>query len=342
MRALVLRRNGTLDDLEVAELPTPSPGPGEVLVRVRAAALNRVDQLIVRGYPGLSLGFPHVPGGDFAGEVAALGAGVSGLAEGELVAAYPLIACGECALCRDDEPNLCQRFQYFGMHRHGGYAEYVAAPARALRPLPAGADLAAAAASGVAGLTALHALRQAPRLGPGRVVLVWGATGGVGVFAVQLARALGADVVATTRNPGAAALLTRLGATHVLPSDPALVAERVRALYPAGVDLALDYVGPATFGTSHQLLRKGGTLVLCGLLTGAETTLSIHQTYLRHLRVQGVYLGTRDEYDDLLGRVARRELEVPIAARFPLARGREALAHFASAAHVGKIVLDVA
>jgi NADPH:quinone reductase-like Zn-dependent oxidoreductase len=341
MRALLLRRNGTPDDLEVGELLTPRPGRGDVLLRVRAAALNRVDQVIITGYPGLGLSFPHVLGADFAGDVAAVGAGVSGFAEGDAVSVYPIVACGQCALCRDGEPNLCERFQYFGMHRPGGYAEYVVVPAQALARLPAGLGYAASACGGVAGLTALHALRQVPRLGPGRVVLVWGATGGVGVFAVQLARATGAEVVATTRQPEAEPELRRLGATHVLSSDPATVAERVRGLYPHGVDLALDYVGPATFGTSHKLLKKGGTVVLCGILTGTEAPLSIHQTYLRHLRVQGVYLGTRDEYTELLARLAGGELRVPIAGKYPLERGREAVATFARDSHLGKIVLDL-
>ncbi len=341
MRALVLRRNGTAEDLDLASIPTPTPGPGEVLLRVRAAALNRVDQVLIEGYPGLSLTFPWILGADIAGEVAALGAGVTGFSEGDAVGVYPLIACGECPLCRDRQPNLCERFQYFGMHRPGGYAQHVVVPAQALAHLPAGVDFASAAAVGVAGLTALHALGQAKHLGPGRAVLVWGATGGVGVLAVQLARSLGADVVATTRNPAAEADLRRLGATQVLPSDPVVVSECVRASYPAGLDLVLDYVGPATFPTSLQVLKKGGTIVLCGILTGTEAPLSLHQTYLRHLRVQGVYLGTRQEYEDLLGRLARRELTVPIAGRFPLERGREALLRFARDAHLGKIVLDV-
>ncbi len=342
MKALVLRRNGTPEDLEIAELPTPTPGPGDVVLRVRAATLNRVDQVLIKGYPGLGLSFPHVLGADFAGEVAAVGPGVSGFAEGDAASAYPIVSCGECALCRDDEPHLCDRFQYFGMHRPGGYAEYVVVPARSLARLPAGLDFAVAACGGVAGLTALHALRQLPRLGPGRSVLVWGATGGVGVFAIQLAKALGAEVIATTRNAAAAPELRRLGADHVLGSDPAVVAERVRALHPAGVDLVLDYVGPATFATSHRLLKKGGTVVLCGILTGPEAPLSLHQTYLRHLRVQGVYLGTRDEYEELLSRLAAGELTVPIAERHPLEEAPAALARFGRESHLGKIVIDVA
>lgn len=342
MRALVLRKNGSPDDVELAEVPRPTPGPGEVVLRVRAAALNRVDQVIIKGYPGLELSFPHVLGADFAGEVAAVGEGVSGLAEGDATSCYPLVSCGQCTLCRDDQPSLCERFQYFGMHRPGGYAEYVRVPARSLARMPAGLDFAAAAGGGVAGLTALHALRQVPRLGPGRVVLIWGATGGVGVLAIQLAKAMGAEVIATTRNPAAAGTLRRLGADYVLSSDPTEVGDRVRALYPSGVDAVLDYVGPATFATSHRLAKKGGTVLLCGILTGTEAPLSLHQTYLRHVRVQGVYLGTRDEYGELLGRLAGGELTVPIADRYPLERGREALARFGRESHLGKIVLDVA
>jgi NADPH2:quinone reductase len=319
----------------------PIPAAGEVLLRVRAAALNRVDQVIMKGYPGLRLEMPHVLGADFAGEIAELGAAVTGWSVGDIVGVYPLVACGECPLCTDDKPNLCMHFQYFGMHRAGGLAEFVCVPAANLARLPAGLDHGTAATAGVAGVTALHALRQNHNLRAGNSLMIWGATGGVGVFLIQLAKAVGLQVIATTRRKEAAALLSELGADHVLVGDIAAVADKVRELYPAGVDQVVDYVGPATFTQSHELLKKGGTLTLCGMLTGVETNLSIHQTYFRHLQIQGINLGTRDEYDELLGMLGTGALKIPIVKRLPLARAKDALLAFANDGHFGKVVVDI-
>lgn len=342
MKALELLSQGEPAKFAFTETRAkPSPAAGEVLLRVCATALNRVDQVIMKGYPGLQLELPHVLGADFAGEIAALGAGVTDWSVGDDVSVYPLVACGECLLCTEDKPNLCMNFQYFGMHRSGGLAEFVCVPAASLARLPTGLDHATAATAGVAGVTALHALRQNHNLRPGNSLMVWGATGGVGVFLIQLAKAAGLQVIATTRRNEAAAELSELGADHVLTGDVVEVANEVRKLYPAGVDQVVDYVGPATFATSHQLLKKGGTLTLCGILTGLETTFSIHQTYFRHLQVQGVYLGTRDEYDELMGMLGNGELKVPMAKRLPLAEADDALLAFANDGHLGKVVVEV-
>jgi NADPH2:quinone reductase len=149
------------------------------------------------------------------------------------------------------------------------------------------------------------------------------------------------QVIATTRRKEAAALLSELGADHVLVGDVAAVADKVRELYPAGVDQVVDYVGPATFAQSHELLKKGGTLTLCGMLTGVETNLSIHQTYFRQLQIQGISLGTRDEYDELLGMLGTGALKIPIAKRLPLARAKDALLAFTNDGHFGKVVVDI-
>jgi NADPH:quinone reductase-like Zn-dependent oxidoreductase len=179
MLSLALLRTGTPAELAVIDdLPKPSFGDDEVLVRVAASALNRVDQVLMRGYPGLAYRFPHVLGADIAGEVAEVGRNVRGWAPGDSVAVYPLVSCGLCSLCSEGQPHLCERFQFFGMHRPGGFAEFVSVPARNLVRLPSGADAAQAAALGVSGVTAAHALSTNPDLRPGRSILVWGATGG--------------------------------------------------------------------------------------------------------------------------------------------------------------------
>ncbi len=342
MLSLALLRTGTAADLAlVHDLPTPACGDDEVLLRVAASALNRVDQVLIRGYPGLAYKFPHVLGADIAGEVAEIGKDVRGWTKGDRVSVYPLVSCGLCALCQEGRPNLCERFQYFGMHRPGGFAELVSVPARNLVRLSAGQDPALAAALGVSGVTAWHALSTNPDLRPGGTLLVWGATGGVGTLLIQLAKRRGLKVLATTRQRDQHPALLALGADQVLDSSDADLVEQVKAVCPAGVDQVVDYVGPATFARSFQMLKKGGTLTLCGILTGTETPFSIHQAYFRHLRVQGIYLGTMEEYRELLALAATGEIRVPIAARHSLATAREALQSFGQQPHVGKVVIDV-
>ncbi len=341
MKGLALLKNGTPDDLEVRDdLPMPSFGDDEVLVKVSASTLNRVDQVIIRGYPGLTLKFPHVLGADIAGEIAELGKNVTGWKKGDKVSVYPLVSCQECTLCTEGKPNLCERFNYFGMHRPGGYAEYVPVPVKNLASLPPGVDAAEAASIGVSGITALHALNMNPDLKPGSSLMIWGATGGVGTLMIQLAKLRNLKIIATTRQKNMAAGLEELGADHVFDSGDTEITKKVKDLFPSGVDQIIDYVGPATFPTSFQLLKKGGTMTLCGILTGMETQLSIHQTYFRHLRLQGVYLGTETEYRELLGLLAKKTIVVPIAAQHKLDTSAAALKAFGQENHFGKVVIE--
>jgi len=236
--------------------------------------------------------------------------------------------------------HLCQNWQYFGMHRAGGYAELVTVPERCCIRLPDGVDAAEAACLPVAGLTAFHALVSVGKLEPGETLLLWGASGGVGNFAIQLAKLQGARVLATTRRPAElSSVLQQWGADVVLPHDPDAVAEAVRQLAPDGVDVVLDYVGPATFSHSWALLRKGGRLLLCGILTGRQAQLSLHLTYLRHLSIHGIYLGTRAELEQLLQLLESGRLRPAIAERLPLAQAARAHELMESSQHVGKLVL---
>ncbi len=342
MNGIALLKTGSVDDVAYVEtLPTPSLKSGEVLVRIRAAALNRVDQVIIRGYPGLTPAFPHVLGADAAGEVEMVGESVTDWKKGDRVAVYPLIACGSCTLCQEGKPNLCERFQYFGMQRPGTYAELLAVPAANLHRLPESVPYDVAASIGVAGLTAYHALLTDRELIKGRSVMIWGATGGVGVFAIQFAKAMGLNVIATTRRPESESALRKVGADHVFLSDDPKIVDLVKGIAPSGVDHVIDYVGPATFARSFQLLKKGGAITLCGILTGLETTLSIHQTYFRHLRIHGIYLGTHEEFDTVLRLAGDGKLHVPIGERYALKDGQRALAEFATKPHFGKVVLEV-
>jgi NADPH:quinone reductase-like Zn-dependent oxidoreductase len=324
-----------------SDLTRPTLRHGEVLIKVAATGLNYVDQVIRLGYPGIPVKLPHLLGGDIAGRVAELGPGVSGPQVGERVLAYPLVADGSCRLCREGKPNLCLNWQYFGLHRPGGYAELVAVPAANLVPLPDAVTFEQAVALPVAGLTAYHALTTVGQVGPGATVLIWGGGGALGSLAIQIAKQLGAVVIATGSSAAKLEIMQALGADHVIHRKEQDVRSEVAQLAPEGVDVALDYVGPETFPTSFELLRKGGRLLLCGIITGRETVLSIHQTYLRHVSLCGLYLGTLAELRELLAWAAAGRVRPYIGNVLKLEAARQAHELFARGAHVGKIVLSV-
>lgn len=342
MRAVELRRHGGPEELVFSDdLPTPTPGPGEVLLQNHATSVNRVDLLVRSGYPGIEIPLPHILGGDLSGEVAELGAGVNGVAQGERVVVYPLVTCGTCSYCRSGETNLCANWQYFGLHRWGGYAEYVVAPAACLVPLPGQVDYSDAATLPVAGLTAYHGLLLS-NLSPDGTLFVWGGSGGLATFAVQLALRLGARVIVSTRDEGKALRLRELGAEVVLGREPASIKTEVMELTGgAGVDVVVDYVGPPTFGASLEVLKKGGTLLLMGQIEGRETTLNIHQAYLKHIRIQGLYLGHKRELEDLVALVADGSVKPEVYKQFSLPEAAAAQRLMAAGEHVGKIVLSI-
>jgi NADPH:quinone reductase-like Zn-dependent oxidoreductase len=342
MHALALFGHGGPEQLRyVNDLATPEPGPGEVRVRVVATGVNHVDLVVRRGYPGVTMPFPHVPGGDVAGFVDAVGSGVSGWRVGDRVVSHPMVSCGTCGLCLRGDALLCVRWQYLGLHRWGGYAEYVVVPSANLVALPATVGFEQAAALPVAGLTAYHALHTVGELQEGETFFLWGGAGALGTFAVQLARRRGARVIATASSEARMADLARLGCDLVLDRRHDDVAARVAAFAPEGVDVALDFVGPATFATSHAMLRKGGRLLLCGMITGRETTFSIHMTYLKHASIRGLYLGTHAELEALVGLVASGDIVPEIGAALPLAEAVEAHEMLERSAVAGKIVLAV-
>ena len=340
MRAVTFNEHGGPRVLRYrTDLVRPAPGPGEVLVRVEATGLNQVDRVVRLGYPGLKVKMPHVLGADIVGTVESVGDRTAGVEEGARVAVYPIVSCGDCALCRGGDPNLCVDWQYFGLHRSGSYAEHVVVPAENVLRLPDSLSFEHAVAVPVAGLTAYHALVGVAKLKPDQTFFIWGGAGALGTVAIQIAKHLGATVIATGSSQSRLEVMSSLGADVVLDRYRDDVLRRVREAAPLGVDVVLDYVGPQTFPTSFEMLKKGGQMLLCGIITSREATVSLHMTYLRHLSLKGLYLGTRAEMEALLGLIDEGVVVPHIEQRFPLEDAAAAHELLDSGQTVGKVLL---
>ncbi|GAA0574492.1 zinc-binding dehydrogenase [Actinomadura livida] len=340
MKALVQTGFGGPEVVSLRHIADPVPGPRDVLVRVRACALNRLDVLQRRG-PAVLPGFrlPHIAGMDVAGHVAAAGDEAAGYAPGDRVVVDPTHGCGTCPRCAAGEPGHCAAVRVIGGNTAGGFAEYVRVPARLVHRVPGHVDLAEAAALPSAWSTAWRATVTVGAAAPGETVLVQAAASGVSIAAVQLAKRAGARVVAVAGSDAKLALAADLGADLLLHNDADVVAAVRRFTGGEGADLALDHVGAATWQTSLDSLRAGGRLVTFGNTTGDEVTLSLAGVYHRGLRVLGTGAYTEAEFAAMLDAYFGGGLRTVRMAEYGMDELPAAFAAAESRAAIGKILV---
>lgn len=340
MRAVRIHQHGGPEVLVLEEAPEPVVGPTDVLVAVKAVALNHIDLWVRGGLPRLRLQFPHILGADIAGVVAAVGDRATGTHVGDEVVLSPGVSCGQCEACVTGTDTLCPSYSILGEHIPGGYAERISVPRVNVLPKPAGLTFEEAASIPLVFLTAWNMLVTHGRIRTGETVLIWGAGSGVGSAGVQIARAFGARVIATA---GAAWKLERartLGAGDVINHAEQNVPEEVRRLTDRrGVDVVFDHVGTATWETSLKSLARGGRLVTCGATTGAEAATDIRYIYGRQLSIHGSWLGAKRELYEVLRLVEDGRLRPVVHTVLPLARAAEAHGIMERREHFGKIVL---
>jgi NADPH:quinone reductase-like Zn-dependent oxidoreductase len=348
MRAAFFRRHGEADVMEVGEAPTPEPGPGEVQVQVRAVALNHIDLWMRRGLPALKIALPHISGGDAVGTIAAWGAGVAGLREGDPVLVNPGLSCGRCARCWGGQDNLCADFRMLGEHTDGAMAERVVVPVANLVPVPAacladGPDaLVALAALPISFITAWHMLVDRAAVRPGETVLVLGAGSGVGVAATQIAKLFGARVIAAASGARKLAGARALGADATVDYvDEELVAAVKRLTDRRGADIVVEHTGAATFAKSVVSCARGGRIVTCGATAGHEAVLNLRHVFWRQLSILGSTLAPKARLFDILDRVANRQLRPVVDRTLPLESIVQAHLALESRDVFGKIVLTL-
>jgi NADPH:quinone reductase-like Zn-dependent oxidoreductase len=342
MNAVVFFEHGGPEVLRYTDVSEPQIGPDDVLVHVRACALNHLDLWIRRGIPGVLVPLPRIPGSDIAGEVARVGANVSNIQIGERVLLSPGISCGHCAYCLSGNDNLCRQYTLFGYMVDGGCAEFVKSPAVNVIPIPGDLTFEEAAAIPLVFLTAWHMLITRADLRPAEDVLVLGAGSGVGSAAIQIAKVTGARVIATAGSEEKLRKAKDLGADDVILHTSKDFSNEVRGLTNRrGVDVVFEHVGEATWEQSIRSLAVGGRLVTCGATTGYEGKIDLRYLFSRHISILGSYMGSKSELFAVLELVGRGLLDPVIDTVMPLSKAAEAHARLENREQFGKIVLQV-
>jgi len=342
MKAVLFRAHGGPDKLSYEELPTPVIGPEEVLVRVKACALNHLDIWIRQGNPAYPMPLPHVSGSDVSGMVEQVGAQVESVTVGQRVFVSPGISCWRCEFCLAGRDNFCRSYSLLGAIMHGGYAEYVKVPFRNVLPMPENLTFEQAAAFPLVSVTASHMLFALAGLQHGETVLIMGAGSGVGSMAVQMAKLAGARVITTVGADDKIPKAVVLGADAVINHSTEKVAERVKLLTEGkGVDVVIEHIGPEVWESCLASLAKGGRLITCGATTGSEVKLDLRYVYSRQFTIKGSYMGTRAELVNAAELMGQRRLISVIDRTYPLQQARAAQEQLISRKVFGKIVLTV-
>jgi NADPH:quinone reductase-like Zn-dependent oxidoreductase len=342
MKAIVFTKHGGPEVLKYTEVAEPRIGHGEILVRVRACALNHLDLWVRNGLPGVQIPMPHIPGSDVAGEVAKVGDGVRRVKVGQKVVLAPGVCCEVCDSCLAGCDNLCRHYTLLGYLKDGGCAEYVRAPEANTLPLPERLTFEEAAAVPLVFLTAWHMLMTRAGVKAGEDVLVLGGGSGVGSAAIQIARLAGARVLATAGSDEKLKKAKELGAEGLINHRRQDIAEEVKKLtQQRGVDVVFEHVGAATWEQSLASLAPAGRLVTCGATTGPEAKIDIRRLFARQWSLLGSYMGTRGELQTVLKLVGQGKLRPVVDRVFPLAEAAAAHAHLEKREQFGKVVLKV-
>jgi NADPH:quinone reductase-like Zn-dependent oxidoreductase len=340
MKAVRFHEHGGLEVLKYEETHAPKIQPNEVLVKVKACALNHLDLWLRMGVRAWALSMPHIVGSDISGEVVGIGALVTRFKPGDRVLLSPGISCGQCEMCFKGLDSACRAFTIFGVMVDGGYAEYVKSPEANVIPIPGGLSFDEAAAVPLVFTTAWHMLFARAELRPGEEVLVIGAGSGVGSAAIQIAKLVGARVIATAGADWKLEKARALGADEVINHTSHSIADEVKRLTAKrGVDVIVDHVGTTVWDACFESLATYGRFVTCGTTTGAELKLNAQLLYGRQRTILGSFMGGKGELMDALKLIGARKMKAVIDSSFPLEEAAAAQKKMESREFFGKILL---
>lgn len=344
MRALTISATGSLDCVEYRADVTPPPLPreGHARIRVRAAPLNHLDLFTIRGLPSMKITPPWVIGADGWGVVAEVSSDVASVRVGDRVVVNPGLSCRACDYCKAGEHPLCVKFRVLGEHVPGTFAEELVVPATNVRPIPPSVSDADASAFGLATITAWRMLVRRARVTAADDVLIWGIGGGVAQAALLIAKSRGARVWVTSGSDAKLDRARAMGADETINHTGIDVGREIRARTgKRGVSVVVDSVGAATWEQSLGALGRAGRLVTCGGTSGPELKTDVRRLFWNQWNIMGSTMGSDADFDEAVAMLAAGRLSLPVDSTFPLARGREALAHLQAGKQFGKVVLQI-
>jgi NADPH:quinone reductase-like Zn-dependent oxidoreductase len=340
MKAVRIHQFGGPEGLTYEEIPEPQLRKDQVMVRVRACSLNHLDVWVRKGLPGVKL--PHILGSDIAGDVVEVGEYVSQFKIGQRILVAPMHFCGHCENCVEGLQNQCRIFTVLGNGVDGGNCEFFAAPAANLVPIPDSLDFIPAASVPLVFVTAWHMLVARAGVRPGQTVLVLGASSGVGIAAIQIAKLFHCRVITTAGDEAKLAKGRELGADYGIDHYKQKISEEVRKITnKEGVDIVVEHVGAATWDESVKSLKSGGTLVTCGATSGPNVAIDLRHLFARQLSLLGSYMGTMGELHAVLRHVFAGRLKPVVDRVFPLSETRAAHEYMENSLMFGKVVLSI-
>src|ERR1700689_1582315 len=340
MKAVRIHEFGGPEVLRYEDIPDAQPRKDQILVRIKACALNHLDIWVRKGLPGVKL--PHILGSDVAGEIVEVGEYVSGLKTGQRVLLSPMHSCERCEKCVAGLQNQCREFTVLGNAVDGGNCELIAVPAASVIPIPDSLDFNQASSVPLVFVTAWHMLVTRAGVCPGQTVLVLGASSGVGIAAIQIAKLFQCRVITTAGDETKLEKARALGADFGINHYQQKISEEVRKITnKAGVDVVIEHVGAATWDESLKSLKSSGTLVTCGATTGPNVAIDLRHLFARQLSLLGSYMGTMGELHEVLKHVFAGRLKPVVDRTFALSELRAAHEYLEKSQMFGKIILAV-
>lgn len=339
MKAVLFQEFGGPEVLLYRDIPDPRLRQDQVLVRVKACALNHLDLWVRKGLPGVNL--PHINGSDIAGVVEAVGEFVTAVKLGQRVLLAPMVFCNHCAMCTAGQQNLCREFTVLGNGVDGGNCELIAVPEVNVIPIPDALSFDEAASVPLVFLTAWHMLVARSKMQQGHWVLVLGAGSGVGSAAIQIAKLFHARVIATAGDDRKLAKARELGADYTIDHYHQKIGDEVRRITgKRGADIVFEHVGKATWAESMKSVRPGGAIVTCGATTGPDVGFDLRQLFAKQLSFLGSYMGTMGDLHEVLEHVFAGRLRPVVDRAFPLSETADAHRYLESGKMFGKVVLN--
>lgn len=342
MRALQLTGHGSPGQFRIVDLPSLQPGHDEVVVKVRACGLNRLDLWLEEGGLPVPIQLPRIPGAEISGTIARLGSDVDEWRVGDRVAVQSNLFCGNCEFCLRGDESICLKGILLGVQKDGGFAEEVLVPARSLVQIPAGVDFETSSALTLAGSTAMHMLTNRAEIRSADWVLVMAGASGVGTAAIQIAKQLGANVIATASTLEKRNVAMEAGADHVVDSTSEDWATEVRQITDRrGVDIVVEHIGGKMLQQVFNCLARGGTVVTCGATAGRDVQINLWPFFVKQQRLIGSYGRNRADMIATLEWAAVGKLKAIIHKTYKLEDAPQAFADLRDRSVFGKAVVVI-